>query len=41
VALELDSLISRRYGLEEINQGYTDLLDGHNVHGLIVHVSPE
>jgi S-(hydroxymethyl)glutathione dehydrogenase/alcohol dehydrogenase len=35
--LRLDELITRRYRLEEINQGYQDMLDGRNVRGVIVH----
>jgi alcohol dehydrogenase (nicotinoprotein) len=35
--LKLDELVTRRYSLEEINQGYRDMLDGRNVRGLIVH----
>ena len=35
--LKLDELITRRYRLEEINQGYRDMLEGRNVRGLIVH----
>ena len=33
--LKLDELITRRYRLEEINQGYEDLLAGRNVRGLL------
>jgi S-(hydroxymethyl)glutathione dehydrogenase/alcohol dehydrogenase len=35
--LKLDELITRRYALDEINQGYQDLLDGKNLRGVIVH----
>jgi NDMA-dependent alcohol dehydrogenase len=35
--LKLDELITRRYRLEEINQGYQDMLDGKNVRGVIIH----
>jgi S-(hydroxymethyl)glutathione dehydrogenase/alcohol dehydrogenase len=35
--LKLDELITRQYRLEEINQGYQDLLDGKNVRGVIIH----
>ena len=35
--LKLDELITRRYPLDEINQGYRDMLDGRNIRGLIVH----
>jgi alcohol dehydrogenase (nicotinoprotein) len=36
-ALKIDELITRRYRLEEVNQGYRDLLDGKNIRGVIVH----
>ncbi|MHA7666936.1 NDMA-dependent alcohol dehydrogenase [Mycolicibacterium sp. HS_4_1] len=35
--LKLDELITRRYTLEEVNQGYQDLRDGKNIRGIIVH----
>jgi S-(hydroxymethyl)glutathione dehydrogenase/alcohol dehydrogenase len=35
--LKLDELITRRYKLEEINQGYQDLLDGKNIRGVVLH----
>jgi alcohol dehydrogenase (nicotinoprotein) len=35
--LKLDELITKQYKLEEINQGYQDLLDGKNIRGVIVH----
>lgn len=35
--LKLDELITQRYALDEINQGYQDLLDGRNLRGVIVH----
>jgi NDMA-dependent alcohol dehydrogenase len=35
--LKLDELITRRYRLEEVNQGYQDMLDGKNIRGVIVH----
>jgi S-(hydroxymethyl)glutathione dehydrogenase/alcohol dehydrogenase len=35
--LKLDELITRRYALEEINQGYRDMLEGRNIRGVIVH----
>jgi len=33
--LELDSLVTRTYALDEINQGYADLLAGTNVRGVL------
>lgn len=35
--LELDRLVTRRYALEEINQGYRDQAAGEIVRGLLVH----
>jgi alcohol dehydrogenase (nicotinoprotein) len=35
--LKLDELITRRYRLDEVNQGYQDMLDGRNVRGVIMH----
>jgi S-(hydroxymethyl)glutathione dehydrogenase/alcohol dehydrogenase len=35
--LKLDELVTTRYRLDEVNQGYRDLLDGRNVRGLLVH----
>jgi alcohol dehydrogenase (nicotinoprotein) len=35
--LKLDELVTRRYKLDEVNQGYQDLLDGRNIRGVIVH----
>ncbi|SHF60913.1 NDMA-dependent alcohol dehydrogenase [Geodermatophilus nigrescens] len=35
--LELDSLVTRRYALEELNQGYRDQAAGETVRGLLVH----
>jgi alcohol dehydrogenase (nicotinoprotein) len=35
--LKLDELITRRYALEDINQGYQDLDDGKIIRGVIVH----
>jgi NDMA-dependent alcohol dehydrogenase len=35
--LKLDELITRRYALDEVNQGYQDMLDGKNIRGVIIH----
>jgi Zn-dependent alcohol dehydrogenase len=35
--LKLDELITRRYTLDEVNEGYQDMLDGKNIRGVIVH----
>ncbi|TYL55459.1 NDMA-dependent alcohol dehydrogenase [Nocardioides sp. BGMRC 2183] len=34
--LRLDELVTRTYALEDINQGYADMLDGKNIRGVIV-----
>jgi NDMA-dependent alcohol dehydrogenase len=38
--LKLDELITRRYGLEQVNEGYQDLRDGKNIRGVITFGSP-
>ncbi|MEE8599652.1 NDMA-dependent alcohol dehydrogenase [Euzebya tangerina] len=35
--LKLDEIITNTYTLEEVNQGYEDLLDGKNVRGVLIH----
>ena len=35
--LQLDGLITRTYSLEQVNQGYDDLVAGENIRGVIVH----
>ena len=35
--LKLDEIITRTYTLEEVNEGYEDLLDGKNVRGIMIH----
>ena len=37
--LKLDELITSTYTLDQVNQGYQDLLDGKNIRGVIVHDS--
>ena len=37
--LKLDELITNTYTLDQVNEGYQDLLDGKNVRGVIVHAS--
>lgn len=34
--LKLDELVTRRYTLEEINEGYQDMLDGKNIRGVVL-----
>ncbi|MGH8929733.1 MAG: NDMA-dependent alcohol dehydrogenase [Egibacteraceae bacterium] len=33
----LDELVTKRYTLDEVNQGYRDLLDGKNIRGVLIH----
>jgi Zn-dependent alcohol dehydrogenase len=35
--LKLDELITNRYRLADLNQGYTDMNDGKNIRGIILH----
>ncbi len=35
--LKLDELVTRTYGLEDINQGYQDMRDGKNIRGVIIY----
>jgi len=35
--LELDSLITKTYTLDQVNEGYQDLLDGKNIRGVIIY----
>ena len=35
--LKLDEIITRTYKLEEVNEGYDDLLNGKNVRGVMIH----
>ena len=35
--LKLDEIITRTYKLEEVNEGYDDLLAGKNVRGVVIH----
>ncbi|MFF9040571.1 NDMA-dependent alcohol dehydrogenase [Streptomyces sp. NPDC014892] len=35
--LRLDELVTGRYSLDQINEGYRDLQDGKNIRGVIVH----
>lgn len=38
--LKLDEIITRTYTLEQVNEGYDDLINGTNVRGVIVHEHP-
>jgi Zn-dependent alcohol dehydrogenase len=35
--LRLDEMITRRYALDDINVAVTDMLEGRNIRGVIVH----
>jgi NDMA-dependent alcohol dehydrogenase len=35
--LKLDELITKRYTLDQVNEGYQDLLDGKNIRGVMIH----
>jgi Zn-dependent alcohol dehydrogenase len=35
--LKLDELITRTYTLDQVNEGYDDLLAGKNIRGVVVH----
>ncbi|HJQ48612.1 MAG TPA: NDMA-dependent alcohol dehydrogenase [Amycolatopsis sp.] len=35
--LKLDELVTRRYTLEQVNEGYQDLRDGKNIRGVLLH----
>ncbi|CAN5262167.1 NDMA-dependent alcohol dehydrogenase [soil metagenome] len=38
--LKIDEFITRTYTLEQVNEGYDDLLEGKNIRGVIVHEHP-
>jgi alcohol dehydrogenase (nicotinoprotein) len=35
--LKLDELVTSTYSLDDVNQGYQDMLDGKNIRGLLIH----
>ena len=37
--LKLDEIITRRYTLERVNDGYREVLAGKNVRGVVIHES--
>ena len=37
--LKIDELVTNRYSLDEVNQGYRDMLDGRNIRGVLIHES--
>ena len=38
--LKLDELVTTRYTLNQVNEGYQDLRDGKNIRGVIVYDTP-
>jgi alcohol dehydrogenase (nicotinoprotein) len=38
--LRLDELVTTRYTLDQVNEGYQDLRDGKNIRGVIVYEAP-
>jgi len=38
--LKLDELVTRTYTLDQVNEGYDDLLAGKNIRGVVVHEHP-
>jgi S-(hydroxymethyl)glutathione dehydrogenase/alcohol dehydrogenase len=39
--LRLDELVTTKYSLEDINQGYQDMRDGKNIRGMIVYTDAD
>jgi NDMA-dependent alcohol dehydrogenase len=39
--LKLDELVTTRYSLEDVNQGYQDMRDGKNIRGMIVYTDAD
>ena len=39
--LKLDELVTTKYSLEDINQGYQDMRDGKNIRGMIVYTAAD
>jgi S-(hydroxymethyl)glutathione dehydrogenase/alcohol dehydrogenase len=35
--VKLTELITRRYTLDQVNEGYQDMMDGKNIRGVIIH----
>jgi S-(hydroxymethyl)glutathione dehydrogenase/alcohol dehydrogenase len=35
--IKLDELITTRYSLDQVNQGFEDMLAGRNIRGLLIH----
>ncbi len=39
--LKLDELVTTKYSLEEVNQGYQDMRDGKNIRGMIIYTDAD
>ena len=39
--LNLDDMVTRRYRLEQINEGYSDMLEGRNIRGVICYTDTD
>jgi len=35
--VKLTDLVTRRYPLDQVNEGYQDMMDGKNLRGVIIH----
>ena len=35
--IKLTELVTRRYTLDQINEGYQDMMDGKNIRGVLIH----
>ena len=35
--IKLNELVTRRYTLDQVNEGYQDMMDGKNIRGVIIH----
>jgi S-(hydroxymethyl)glutathione dehydrogenase/alcohol dehydrogenase len=39
--LKLDELVTTKYSLEDINQGYQDMRDGKNIRGMVIYTDAD
>jgi Zn-dependent alcohol dehydrogenase len=39
--IKLDQLVTTRYALEDINEGYQDMRDGNNIRGMVVYTDAD
>jgi S-(hydroxymethyl)glutathione dehydrogenase/alcohol dehydrogenase len=39
--LNLDDLVTTKYSLEQVNEGYQDMRDGKNIRGMIVYTDAD